>query len=117
MIGGKYNDSKTTIRKIRGCEKSGYRIFAGCQSDDVLGARGDNLGPFQGVSAVANDVAIFIVDTRDRHAWRLGRTDFFDFGTPENPISERTSTNPILNQIKFEFFSGSQLFDRASFSL
>lgn len=61
----------------------------------LMGARSNERGPYECCTAGANDFAVFVVDTRDGHTWRMSRTDFLDLGTPDNPISERTSTTPI----------------------
>jgi len=60
----------------------------------LTGAGANDIGPYKCCTAGANDAAVFVVDTRDGHTWRLGRSDFYDFGTPDRPISERTSTVP-----------------------
>ncbi len=60
----------------------------------LLGATEGRIGPYQCCAAGNNDVAVFVIDTRDGHTWRLGKSDFSDFGTPDKPISERTSIVP-----------------------
>ncbi len=60
----------------------------------LTGAAANDPGPYQSREAGTNDMAVFVIDTRDGHIWRMSRSDFLDFGTPSKPIVERASTEP-----------------------
>ena len=54
----------------------------------------DDIGAYQCCAAGDDPLAVCVVDTRTGQAWRLGRTDAYDFGTPDNPRSVRRSVTP-----------------------
>jgi hypothetical protein len=60
----------------------------------LTGAGANDPGPYQCREAGTNDMAIFVVDTRDGHIWRMSRGDCLDFGTPIKPAAEKTGTVP-----------------------
>ncbi len=60
----------------------------------LTGAAANDPGPYQCREAGTNDMAIFVIDTRDGHIWRMSRSDFLDFGTPNRPLVEKTGTVP-----------------------
>jgi hypothetical protein len=60
----------------------------------LTGAGANDRGPYQCREAGTNDMAIFVIDTRDGHIWRMSRSDFLDFGTPIKPLVEKTGTVP-----------------------
>ncbi len=70
----------------------GFLLGAGVML--LTGAAANDPGPYHCREAGTNDMAIFVIDTRDGHVWRMSRTDFLDFGTPSRPIVEQTSTAP-----------------------
>ena len=50
---------------------------------------------YQSCNAGDNDQAVFVIDTQTGQTWRMGRTDTFDFGTPQQRKSERQTQTPI----------------------
>ncbi len=70
----------------------GFLLGAGVML--LAGAAANDPGPFHCREAGTNDMAVFVIDTRDGHAWRMSRTDFLDFGTPAKPIVEKTGIMP-----------------------
>lgn len=61
----------------------------------VIGAASDGRGRYQSCPAGNNDLAVFVIDTQTGHAWRVGRIDTLDFGTPQQRKSERRSQTPF----------------------
>ncbi len=60
----------------------------------LAGAGANETGPYQCREAGTNDMAIFVIDTRDGHIWRMGRGICIDFGTPIKPAIEKSDTVP-----------------------
>ena len=52
-------------------------------------------GRYRCCAAGSDNEAVFVIDSRTGHTWRISRTDFYDFGTPDKPVSERTSQIPL----------------------
>lgn len=61
----------------------------------IASANNGKYGRYQSCSAGDNDQAVFVIDTQTGQTWRLGRTDTFDFGTPQQRKSERRSETPV----------------------
>lgn len=58
--------------------------------------RDNNNRRYECCAAGTDELAVFVIDTQTGHAWRLGRGSFYDFGTPQSPISSRKSIQNIL---------------------
>ena len=62
----------------------------------LAGAGANDQGPYQSRQAGTNDMAVFVIDTRDGHIWRMGRGICIDFGTPIRPVTEPGATEPSV---------------------
>lgn len=64
----------------------------------TLGAAGgnNNKGKYECCAAGTDELAVFVIDTETGQTWRLGRSSFYDFGTPQSPKSTRQSIQPIV---------------------
>jgi hypothetical protein len=66
----------------------------------AIGARSgynDNPGQYQCCAAGNDDLAVFVIDTETGQTWRMGRTDMYNFGTPQARKSIRQSITPIVD--------------------
>ena len=70
----------------------GFLLGAGVML--LAGAAANDPGPFHCREAGTNDMAVFVIDSRDGHVWRMSKSEFLDFGTPSRPIVEKTGTMP-----------------------
>ena len=57
----------------------------------------NDVGTYQCCAAGDDPLAVFVIDTQTGQAWRLGRTEAYDFGTPGNPKSVRRSVTPYAD--------------------
>jgi hypothetical protein len=57
----------------------------------------DSLGPYQCCSAGNDPACVFVVNTQTGHTWRLSRADHYDFGTPQQRKSIRSSVTPMVD--------------------
>ena len=64
----------------------------------ALGAvqSGDGAGQYQCCAAGDDSLAVFVTDTETGQTWRLSRTDTYDFGTPYQRKSVRSSQTPVV---------------------
>ena len=64
----------------------------------VIGATGNNnrSGRYQCCAAGNNEVAVFVIDTETGQTWRFSRTDTYNFGTPDERKSIRSSIIPLV---------------------
>lgn len=66
----------------------------------AIGAASDNedsLGQYQCCAAGNYSDAVFVIDTQTGQTWRLGRTDSYDLGTPQERKSRRQSIMPMID--------------------
>jgi hypothetical protein len=54
-------------------------------------------GAYQCCAAGNESTAVFIIDTKTGHTWRLNRSDHYDYGTPQERKSIRNSIAPRVN--------------------
>jgi hypothetical protein len=66
-------------------------VTAATESSDA------DVGTYQCCAAGDDPLAVFVIDTQTGQAWRLGRTEAYDFGTPGNPKSVRRSVTPYAD--------------------
>jgi hypothetical protein len=52
-------------------------------------------GRYQCCSAGDESLSVFVIDTDTGQTWRLGRADYYDYGTPQAPKSVRRSVVPM----------------------
>lgn len=57
----------------------------------------DSPGPYQCCAAGDDPVSVFVVNTQTGHTWRLSRADHYDFGTPQERKSVRSSVTPMID--------------------
>jgi hypothetical protein len=57
----------------------------------------NNSGTYQCCAAGDDSTAVFVIDTRTGQTWRLSRSDHYDYGTPQQRNSVRSS---IVPQVK-----------------
>lgn len=57
----------------------------------------NNPGRYQCCAAGNDDLAVFVIDTETGQTWRIGRTDMYNFGTPQTRKSVRQSITPIVD--------------------
>ncbi len=57
----------------------------------------DTTSRYQCCSSGDDNFSVFIIDTVTGQTWRLGRTDYYDYGTPKVPKSVRRSIAPLVN--------------------
>lgn len=62
----------------------------------AIGAASDGRGRYQSCTAGDNDEAVYVIDTHTGQTWRMGRIHIYDFGTPDQPKSERRGVTPIV---------------------
>jgi hypothetical protein len=64
----------------------------------ALGAGGgqNGQGRYQCCPAGDSELAVFVIDTQTGETWRLGRSDTFYFGTPQQRKSLRQDEVPIV---------------------
>jgi hypothetical protein len=56
----------------------------------------NNIGKYECCAAGTDELAVFVIDTQTGQTWRLGRSSYYDFGTPQSPKSTRQSISPIV---------------------
>jgi hypothetical protein len=74
----------------------GFLLGVGIMLLAGAGASANEAGPYQCREAGTNDMAIFVIDTRDGHIWRMSRGSCLDFGTPLQPLVEKGSAVPAV---------------------
>ncbi len=57
----------------------------------------DSPGQYQCCAAGNYSDAVFVIDTETGQTWRLGRTDSYDLGTPQQRKSIRQSIMPMID--------------------
>lgn len=56
-----------------------------------------NSGTYQCCAAGDDPTSAFVIDTRTGQTWRLSRNDHYDFGTPQQRKSVRSSIVPRID--------------------
>ena len=54
-------------------------------------------GQYQCCAAGDDNLAVFVIDTETGHTWKLGRSDNYDYGTPDARKSVRRSVTPFID--------------------
>jgi len=61
---------------------------------DIADTQKDPVGLYQ--ACPAGELSVFVIDTQTGQTWRLGRTETYDYGTPYQRKSVRTSIMPTV---------------------